>query len=69
MRSTFIVALCVCSVISLAGQQPGSTLTKGPLYDRHVSGNPDDVSPAHDLISPRGPAAADARNRCALPQV
>jgi cyanophycinase len=45
MRSTFIVALCVCSVLSLAGQQPGSTLTKGPLYDRYISGNPDDVSP------------------------
>lgn len=45
MRSTFIVALCVCSVLSLAGQQPGSTLTKGPLYDRYVSGNPEDVSP------------------------
>lgn len=45
MRSTFIVAFCVCSVLSLAGQQTGSTLTKGPLYDRYISGNPEDVSP------------------------
>lgn len=46
MRVALSIAVCFCTVLATHGQQPGSTLTKGPLYDRYVSGNPANVTPA-----------------------